>query len=58
MVVFSQCMDCENYIGKKGDAFCCKAFLECIPDAFYAWNLLIHIFLQISMQSVIILQGS
>lgn len=50
MVVFSQCMDCKNYIGKKGDAFCCKAFPEGIPDVFYAWNFLIHTFLQISMQ--------
>ena len=32
MVVFSQCMDCKNYIGKKDDAFCCKAFPEGIPD--------------------------
>lgn len=32
MVVFSQCMDCKNYIGKKGDAFRCKAFPEGIPD--------------------------
>ena len=31
MVVFSQCMDCKNYIGKKDDAFCCKAFPEGIP---------------------------
>lgn len=25
-------MDCKNYIGKKGDAFRCKAFPEGIPD--------------------------
>ena len=42
MVVFSQCMDCKNYIGKKGDAFCCKAFPEGIPGDIF-WNKKYHI---------------
>lgn len=41
MVVFSQCMDCKNYIGKKGDVFCCKAFSEGIPDDIF-WNKIYH----------------
>ena len=35
-------MDCKNYIGKKGDAFCCKAFPEGIPDDIF-WNKKYHI---------------
>lgn len=42
MVVFSQCMDCKNYIGKKGDVFCCKAFPEGISDDIF-WNKKYHI---------------
>ena len=34
-------MDCKNYIGKKGDAFCCKAFSEGIPDDIF-WNKKYH----------------
>ena len=42
MVVFSQCMDCKNYIGKKDDAFCCKAFPEGIPDDIF-WSKKYHV---------------
>ena len=40
-LIFSQCMFCKIYIGKKGDAFCCKAFPEGIPDDIF-WNKKYH----------------
>lgn len=42
MVVFSQCIDCKNYIGKIDDKlFICKAFPEGIPTDVF-WNKIPH----------------
>ena len=41
MVIFSQCMDCQNYIGKENEKFCCKAFPKGIPED-VLWNKINH----------------
>lgn len=42
MVIFSQCAECKNYIGKTTDGLCyCKAFKEEIPPE-VLWNEIIH----------------
>lgn len=33
MVIFSQCLDCKNFIGKKdNNTFHCKAYPDGIPE--------------------------
>ena len=42
MVVFSQCLDCKNFIEKNRDGvFICKAFPNGIPDEVF-WNEVNH----------------
>ena len=42
MVIFSQCIDCKNYIGKNDDGRqICKAFLNGIPEDVF-WNRIDH----------------
>ena len=42
MVVFSQCLDCKNYIGKnKEGKHTCKAFKNGIPEKVF-WNEVNH----------------
>lgn len=42
MVIFSQCMDCKNFIGKlTDDIFYCKAFPKGIPED-VLWNKIDH----------------
>lgn len=42
MVIFSQCMECKNFIEKKdGGEFCCKAFPDGIPEDVF-WNKIDH----------------
>lgn len=42
MVIFSQCIDCKNYIGKNDqEQFICKAFPDGILDEVF-WNKIRH----------------
>lgn len=42
MVIFSQCLDCKNYIGKnKNGKHICKAFSDGIPEEIF-WNKISH----------------
>ena len=42
MVIFSQCMDCKNYINRNEDGkHICKAFVDGIPDEVF-WNKIWH----------------
>ena len=42
MVIFSQCMDCKNYIDRRADGkHICKAYPEGIPDEIF-WNKKLH----------------
>lgn len=36
MVIFSQCLDCKNFIGKKdNNTFYCRAYPDGIPEMFF-----------------------
>lgn len=42
MVIFSQCLDCKNYIGKDETGnHICKAFPNSIPNDVF-WNIKLH----------------
>lgn len=42
MVIFSQCIDCKNFIGENTEGkFICKAFPKEIPDKVF-WNEVNH----------------
>lgn len=42
MVIFSQCLDCKNFIGKKdNNTFHCKAYPDEIPEDVF-WNKINH----------------
>lgn len=42
MVIFSQCIDCKNYIGKiDNNTFYCNAFINGIPKDVF-WNKINH----------------